>query len=88
MDLKDKIPPHNVEAEQAVLGALLLDWSSVSDVVTYLRSENFYSQQNQLIYESLMHLFSSGIKGDLLTLVDDLTKNGKLEAAGGVAYIS
>ena len=50
MDLKDKIPPHNVEAEQAVLGALLLDWSSVSDVVTYLRSENFYSQQNQLIY--------------------------------------
>lgn len=88
MDLKDKIPPHNVEAEQAVLGALLLDWSSVSDVVTYLRSENFYSQQNQLIYESLMHLFSSGIKGDLLTLVDDLTKNGKLEATGGVAYIS
>ena len=88
MDLKDKIPPHNVEAEQAVLGAILLGWSSVSDVVTYLRSENFYSQQNQLIYESLMHLFSSGIKGDLLTLVDDLTKNGKLEAAGGVAYIS
>ena len=88
MDLKDKIPPHNIEAEQAVLGALLLDWSSVSDVVTYLRSENFYSQQNQLIYESLMHLFSAGIKGDLLTLVDDLTKNGKLEAAGGVAYIS
>ena len=76
MDLKDKIPPHNIEAEQAVLGALLLDWSSVSDVVTYLRSENFYSLQNQIIYDSLMHLFSAGIKGDLLTLVDDLTKNG------------
>ncbi|MGN0728240.1 replicative DNA helicase [Treponema sp.] len=88
MELKDKIPPHNIEAEQAVIGALLLDWSSVGDVVTYLRAENFYSQQNQLIYESLMHLFSAGIKGDILTLVDDLTKNGKLDAAGGVAYIS
>lgn len=88
MELKDKIPPHNLEAEQAVLGALLLNWSSVGDVVTYLRSGNFYSQQNQVIYESLMHLFSTGTKGDILTLVDDLTKNGKLQEAGGVEYIS
>lgn len=88
MELKDKIPPHNLEAEQAVLGALLLDWGAVSDVVTYLRADNFYSQQNQLIYSSLMHLFSAGIKGDLLTLVDDLTKSGKLEAAGGISYVS
>ncbi len=88
MELKDKIPPHNLEAEQAVLGALLLNWSSVGDVVTYLRSGNFYSQQNQVIYESLMHLFSTGTKGDILTLVDDLTKNGKIQEAGGVEYIS
>ena len=88
MDLKDKIPPHNLEAEMATLGALLLDWSSVNDVVTYLRSDNFYSQQNQVIFDSLMSLFTRGIKGDMLTLIDDLTKNGKLDAAGGVAYIS
>lgn len=88
MDLKDKIPPHNLEAEQATLGAMLLDWSSVSDVVAYLRSDRFYSQQNQVIFDSLMSLFSSGIKGDMLTLIDDLTKKGKLEAAGGVSYIS
>ena len=88
MDLKDKIPPHNLEAEQATLGAMLLDWSSVSDVVSYLRADRFYSTQNQVIFDSMMSLFSRGVKGDMLTLIDDLTKSGKLEAAGGAAYIS
>src|SRR5574344_1324079 len=88
MDLKDKIPPHNLEAEQATLGAMLLDWSSVSDVITYLRSDRFYSQQNQIIFDAMMSLFSRGVKGDLLTLIDELTKTGKLDAAGGVSYIS
>ena len=88
MDFKDKIPPHSLEAEQATLGALLLDWSSVNDVVQYLRADNFYRPQNQVIFESLMHLFTAGIRGDLLTLIDDLKKNGNLEKAGGIAYVS
>ncbi|WP_407400915.1 replicative DNA helicase [Treponema sp.] len=88
MELKDKIPPHNLEAEKATLGALLLDWSAVNEVVQYLRADNFYSPQNQIIFESLMHLFSAGIRGDILTLIDDLTKSGNLEKAGGAAYIS
>lgn len=88
MDLKDKIPPHNLDAEKATLGALLLDWSSINEVVQYLRKDNFYSQQNQLIYESLLNLFSKGTRGDLLTLIDDLTKSGNLEKAGGTAYIT
>ena len=50
MDLKDKVPPHNLEAEQATLGAMLLDWNSVGDIVTYLRADSFYSQQNQIIF--------------------------------------
>lgn len=88
MDLKDKIPPHNLDAEKATLGALLLDWSSINEVVQYLRKDNFYSQQNQLIYESLLNLFSKGTRGDLLTLIDDLTKSGNLDKAGGTAYIT
>ena len=88
MDLKDKIPPHNLEAEKATLGALLLDWTSINEVVQYLRKDNFYNQQNQLIYESLLNLFSKGTRGDLLTLIDDLTKSGNLEKAGGTAYIT
>lgn len=88
MELKDKIPPHNLEAEKATLGALLLDWGAVNEVVQFLRASNFYSLQNQIIYESLMHLFSAGIRGDILTLIDDLTKSGNLEKAGGASYIS
>ena len=88
MDLKDKIPPHNLDAERATIGAILLDWQSIGEVVTYLRADNFYSQQNQEIFNSLLSLYSRGIRGDLLTLIDDLTKNGKLEAAGGVSYVS
>ncbi|MCH5291875.1 MAG: replicative DNA helicase [Treponema sp.] len=88
MDLKDKIPPHNLEAEQATLGAMLLDWNSVSDVISYLRPDRFYSQQNQVIFEALLTLYNRGVRGDMLTLIDELTKSGKLNAAGGVSYIS
>lgn len=88
MDLKDKVPPHNLEAEQATLGAMLLDWNSVGEIVTYLRADSFYSQQNQIIFTALIDLSVRGIKGDMLTLVDELTKKGKLDAAGGLSYIS
>ncbi len=87
-ELKDKIPPHSIEAEQAVLGALLLDWSSMSDVITLLRPERFYSLQNQVVFEAMVTLFRNNVHGDTLTLINELTKVGKLEQAGGVAYVS
>ena len=88
MELKDKIPPHNSDAEQAVLGSLLLDWGRAGDVMQVLKSHDFYSLQNQLVYESLLHLYAAGTRGDILTLADDLTKRGKLDDAGGIAYLS
>lgn len=88
MEFKDKIPPHNSEAEQATLGAVLLDWSALSYVINYLRAEDFYSQQNQLIFKAFLELNTNGIRGDLLTVIDNLTKNNSLEKAGGVSYIS
>lgn len=86
--LKGKIPPHNLEAERATLGAMLLNWKSVSDVVTYLRADNFYDHRNHIIYDSMMSLFAGGIAGDILTITEDLTKKGKLEEAGGSSYIA
>ncbi|MBQ2482056.1 MAG: replicative DNA helicase, partial [Treponema sp.] len=83
MELKDRVPPHNLDAEKATLGAILLDWSSIGDVISYLRSDNFYSLQNQTIFESMTGLFARGVRGDMLTLIDDLTKTGNLEKAGG-----
>jgi len=86
--LKDKVPPHNLEAEQAVLGAMLLDWGSVSNVISMLQSDRFYSYQNQVIYEAIVSLFSQNARGDVLTLINELTKTNKLQEAGGAAYIA
>lgn len=87
-ELKDKVPPHNLEAEQATLGALLLNWDAVSNVISLLDSHKFYSYQNRLIYEAMISLFRQNIHGDTLALINELTKTGKLEEAGGAAYIA
>lgn len=86
--LTDKVPPHDIEAEQAVLGALLLNWGAMSDVISLLRPDRFYSLQNQVIYEALTDLFTQNIQGDTLTLIDRLRQKQKLEQAGGTAYIA
>ena len=86
--LNDKVPPHNVEAEQAVLGALLLNWSAMADVVSLLRADRFYSLQNQVIYDALLKLYTKNATGDTISLINELTVEGKLEQAGGAAYIA
>ena len=86
--LKDNVPPQNLEAERATLGAMLLDWGSVSNVVMLLRAEHFYSQQNQTVYNALLSLFNKSITGDTLTVVSELTAGGLLEQAGGAAYVA
>jgi replicative DNA helicase len=87
-ELNDKIPPHSIEAEQAVLGALLLDWKSMADVVSILKSDRFYSIQNQTIYSALLKLYTNNITGDTISLINELTKEEKLEMAGGASYIA
>ncbi|MCR5724781.1 MAG: replicative DNA helicase [Treponema sp.] len=86
--LKDSVPPQNLEAEKATLGAMLLDWSCVGAVSMILRKEHFYSKQNQIIYAALLSLSNQNITGDTLTLISELTKEGLLEQAGGAAYIA
>ncbi len=87
-ELKDKVPPHNKDAEQAVLGALLLEWGAMSDVVTALKPDRFYSFQNQMIYSAMLSLFKQNVRGDTLTIINELTKLGKIDQAGGAAYIA
>ncbi len=86
--LKDKVPPHNLDAEQATLGALLLDWDVLGDVLRYLRPERFYSLQNQKIFSAMLELYNEGTRGDLITLIEKLRSLGNLDAAGGLAYVS
>ena len=88
MALKDKVPPSNIEAEQATLGALLLDWEAVGTVITYLRPDNFYSIQNKKIFEAMLKLYNNSQRGDLITLTEQLRSDNELENAGGPGYIT
>ncbi len=87
-NLLNKVPPHSLEAEQAVLGAVLLDWTAMSELVSRMRPEHFYSIQNQTIFQALLRLFNKNVKGDTLSLINELTVEQNLEKAGGTAYIA
>jgi replicative DNA helicase len=86
--LKDRIPPHNDEAEQATLGALLLDEDAITTAIQYLRPEDFYSNANRRVYKAILSLFNQGQKADIITVTEELRKEAELDAAGGPAYIA
>jgi replicative DNA helicase len=87
-ELKDKVPPHNAEAEQAVLGAVLLDPDSVPVVLKYLLPDDFYVNANRDVFGGMISLYEKGQKADLITLTDELKGQGTLDHAGGPAYIA
>lgn len=86
--LKDKVPPHNAEAEQAALGALLLDPDAVPHILRYLRPDDFYVNANKHVFSAIVSLFEKGQKADLITLADEMRLLSLLDAAGGPAYIA
>lgn len=85
---KDKIPPHDIEAETATLGAILLDPDAIGVVIRYLRADNFYSLQNQKIFSAVLSLYNEGKTVDLITLSEKLRLEGELDAAGGSGYLA
>jgi len=87
-ELKDKVPPHNSEAEQAVLGAILIDPDSVPAILKYLRPEDFYVNANKAVFAGVVSLYEKGEKADLITLTDELKSMGTLDQAGGPAYVA
>ncbi|QQO08079.1 replicative DNA helicase [Breznakiella homolactica] len=86
--LKDKIPPHNDEAEQATLGALLLDEDAVATAIQYLRPEDFYSNANRRVFHAILNLYNKGLKADIITVTEELRQSGELDQAGGPAYVA
>ncbi len=85
---EDKLPPQNIEAEQFILGALLIDPSSVNKVVDLLSPEAFYKESHQLVFEAITELSSSNQPVDILTVAEVLKKKGKLDLAGGRLYLT
>ena len=69
--LKDAVPPHNLEAEEATLGALLLNSEALSSLVGYLRPEDFYQTANQNIYKSIISLYDRNEAVELINLTDE-----------------
>ncbi|MEW6623468.1 MAG: replicative DNA helicase [Bacillota bacterium] len=86
--LEERLPPHNLEAEQAVLGALLLDPETVYVVVDSLKPEDFYRQTHRTIYQAILELTEKNQPVDMLSVIEFLRQKNKLEEVGGATYIS
>ena len=84
----DRIPPQNLEAEQAVLGAMLIEREAISKVVEFLRPEDCYREAHRLIFNAMLELFNKNDAVDMVTVIEFLRKGDKLEAAGGISYIT
>ena len=88
MEDNTRIPPHSVEAEQSVLGSILLDKEAMISVSETLVPEDFYKEAHKVIYESMLKLYNSQSEIDLITLTDELRDQGYLDDIGGIAYIT
>ena len=83
-----KIQPHNIEAEQAVLGCILIDNQAQVDILSLMHEEDFYSEAHQQIFKSMSKVYQKSIPVDFVTLTDQLEKDGMLEKIGGIDYVT
>jgi len=84
----DKLQPHNVEAEEAVIGSLLIDPDVIIKLAPVLAAKDFYIERNGMIYQAVRDLWQAGKPSDLVTLCDHLTHKGQLDEIGGPAHIT
>ncbi len=84
----EKLPPQSIEAEEAVLGSMLLDHSAISRAVEIIEKEHFYKDSNPLIFESILTLYDENRAVDMVTIIEELKKKDALEKIGGPAYIT
>lgn len=80
--------PHNIEAEQWVLGSMLKEKTSIAQAVEVLKSEDFYRDAHKVLFDTMLELFQKDTPVDMVTLANELTSKQKLEAVGGITYIA
>ncbi|TCK99730.1 primary replicative DNA helicase [Natranaerovirga hydrolytica] len=83
-----KILPHSIEAEQSVIGSMLLDQEAISVAMETVNGQDFYQKQLGLVFEAIVELYSNNKPVDLITLQDVLTQKGILEQIGGIKFLS
>lgn len=88
MPVADRVPPQNIEAEQSVLGAILLDSQAAAVCTEILHFEDFYREPHRRIFEAVIALAARNEAVDVITVGEELTRLGALEAAGGLSYLS
>ncbi len=84
----EKLPPHDIDAEENVIGSLLIDGEAIHQISSFLKPEDFYREKNQWCYQSCLSLYESDTAIDQITIAQDLARQQKLEALGGPAYLS
>jgi replicative DNA helicase len=82
-----KLPPHDIDAEEAVNGSLLIDGQAIFSTSILLRAEDFYSEQNRWIYEACLSLYKRGEAINQITVAQELERQGRLEKSGGNTYL-
>lgn len=84
----DRLPPQNIEAEQSVLGAVLLENEAIATVIEHLTPNDFYKEAHKKIFITMLELYEKNEPIDLITLTDLLSRKEQLEAIGGASYLS
>ena len=84
----DKIPPHDLDAEQAVLGSMMTDSTAVTTALETLKADAFYREDNRAIYQAIINLYNKSEPVDIITLKDELESMGKFEQVGGYEYLA
>ncbi|CCJ34044.1 replicative DNA helicase [Caloramator australicus] len=85
---KLRVPPHNIEAEQSVLGSMLLDRNAIADVTEILTGDEFYKESHRILYKTIEEIYNKDEPVDIITVIDLLKSRNLLEVVGGVSYIS
>src|SRR2546423_5396870 len=80
-------PPQNLEAEESVLGSMMLSTEAIAEVIEEIKADNFYRSSHRVVFEALVHLYSRGEPVDAITAVEELKRRGTLEDVGGPLYI-
>ena len=83
-----KVPPHDIEAEQAVIGSMLTDKDAVISAIEVLKDYDFYREDNKTIYGAILNLYNRAEPIDIITLKAELSSIGKLESVGGLEYLA
>jgi len=83
----ERMPPHDVAAEQCVLGGMLLSKDAISDVIEVIRPTDHYRPAHQLVHEAVLDLYARGEPADPITVANELTRRGELSRIGGAPYL-